>query len=134
MTTTKATATAINFKVSCVQHRGEGENKKSFYYTTGKGVVFGLKGQEMIGFNLLPGVCLSGGLVQIFKDQKVPNNLANKRLDIKVQEAFRDDKVNYHLMGTLFPIAGRAGMYSISLPEGLSLTGGFVAMLPPAKK
>jgi hypothetical protein len=131
---TAPTINTVNFKVSLAQHSGEGANKKTFYYYAGKGVVFGLKNQEMIGFTLLPGVCISGGLVQVFKDHKVPKALESTRLDIKVQEFFEDGSCNYHTVGTLFPVANRNGMYSISLPEGMSLSGGFVVTLPAPKK
>lgn len=131
---TAPTNSTVNFKVTLAQHSGEGANKKTFYYFAGKGVVYGVKNQEMIGFTLLPGVCISGGLVQVFKDHKVPQSFENTRLDIKVQEFFEDGSFNNHTVGTLFPVAGRSGMYSISLPEGMSLSGGFVVTLPAPKK
>lgn len=133
-TTNNNTPNTPNFKISLAQHSGEGDNKKTFYYYAGKGIVYGVKGQEMIGFNLLPGVCISSGLVQVCKDQKTPKALTGKRLDIKVQEFQEDNTVRYHTVGTLFPVANRDGMYSISLPEGLSLTGSFVVGLPAQKK
>lgn len=106
--------------------------ESKFYYQLGNGEVIGNKGNEVITLFTVPGVSVSGGLIQVEKDKELPAHF-QPRMEVYAEWFDSENKAHSKLIGSAFAVNGKKGMYSISFADGVAYSGKMIIVNPKPK-